>query len=126
MFKVRQFLVGQLCTGVMCDCPQIVSYTVSLLWCLAIVGNQIDYAMKPWPDERKEVKQNTLSFDFAPGGGRDRCDFFSDEKTRHDFRKNSTLRLLDLERDLFARLLVPVDRRESRTEGAERFANVQK
>lgn len=38
-------------------CAQVVAYTISLLWCLIIVGNQIDYATKPWMEERKEVRQ---------------------------------------------------------------------
>jgi len=35
---------------------QVVTYTISFLWCLAIIVNQIDYIMKPWIEDRKEVK----------------------------------------------------------------------
>jgi len=42
-------------------CSQVIGCTISLLWCLTIVGNQIDYVMKPWMMEDTEVKTNNIS-----------------------------------------------------------------
>lgn len=107
---------------------QVVAYTVSLSWCMAIVCNQIDYVMKPWLQEEKDVKKKkllkkkyTIIFSFLLSNinaDLQRSTMFSETKRRRDFRKNNTFRFLDLQRNLLHGLFFSVGRRENKRQHA--------
>ncbi|XP_060875388.1 uncharacterized protein LOC132948762 [Metopolophium dirhodum] len=51
------------CMTIIPKTHKIIGCTISLLWCLTIVGNQIDYVMKPWMMEDTEKTKQDMAFE---------------------------------------------------------------